>query len=214
MKGLLLKDLLLLKALKRSIVIIILIGLCLAFSLEATAVITYLTVLGSMLAVSTLTYDEHEGGFRFLFTLPFRRRTYVYEKYVLAFGISVVFALIGAVVSVIVSLLKGTTFPQGLAESVLGALFAGVIMHTVMIPLRIKFGTEEGHYVSYALFGLLAIAGFLLSQFTGFTFLHTFVVWLDNAPWILIAGILVLFIIALIAISVFFSVKAIEQKEF
>ena len=67
MKGLLTKDLLILKQQAKTAVFILLCGIMMSFAFEKTIVIGYITIIGTMLAFSTIGYDEFDNGFAFGF---------------------------------------------------------------------------------------------------------------------------------------------------
>ena len=79
MKGLFIKDLLLLKNQKRTLPLLVLCGIVMSASMQPSSAIIYLAVLGSMLCTGTISYDEMDHGYSFLFTLPVTRKTYVRE---------------------------------------------------------------------------------------------------------------------------------------
>ena len=81
MKGLLIKDLKLLKGQKNFFVVLIVIAIVLSVSMSSPSfVIGYMTFIGAVFTLSTISYDEFDNGNAFLFTLPFSRMDYVIEK--------------------------------------------------------------------------------------------------------------------------------------
>ena len=80
MKGLLIKDLLLLKNQKRTLPLLICCGVIMAGTSQAMIAIIYLTILCSIVCAGTIGYDEFDHGFTFLFTLPVTRKEYVRES--------------------------------------------------------------------------------------------------------------------------------------
>ena len=83
MKGLLTKDFRILAGQKRYFTIIILIALIFLCSGQpAQIIVGYCTMFGMLFTVNTISYDEFDHGYLFLFTLPVTRKDYVLEKYV------------------------------------------------------------------------------------------------------------------------------------
>lgn len=82
MSGLIQKDMCLL--LQRSKVLIVLIGIgaIMGFSTDGSFIIGFLTMTCAILTVGTISYDEFDNGYPFLFTLPITQKTYVTGKYV------------------------------------------------------------------------------------------------------------------------------------
>ena len=88
MKGLFIKDLILFKnQAKFYIMFTIICTLMLFANFNPAYIIGYMTLMCMMFTFTTISYDEFENGFSFLFTLPYSRRDYVREKY--GFGILV-----------------------------------------------------------------------------------------------------------------------------
>ena len=83
MKGLLTKDFRILAGQKRYFTIVILIALIFLCSGQpAQIIVGYCTMFGMLFTVNTISYDEFDHGYLFLFTLPVTRKDYVLEKYV------------------------------------------------------------------------------------------------------------------------------------
>ena len=83
MRGLLEKDIRLLMHSKQKFLCFIAIAIVLGVTQKNTFMLGYSTFLIAALLVSTLSYDELDHGFTFLFTLPIDRKMYVREKYLL-----------------------------------------------------------------------------------------------------------------------------------
>ena len=80
MKGLLIKDFKLMKNQKNFFFIMIFIAAAMLFAeFESTFVVSYFTMIASMFVLSTISYDEYDNGYAFLFSMPFSRTSYVKE---------------------------------------------------------------------------------------------------------------------------------------
>ncbi|HJB28857.1 MAG TPA: ABC-2 transporter permease, partial [Candidatus Blautia faecavium] len=89
MKGLLKKDMELLKINGRVFGIAVLVALVYSLTgkMGAQFIMVYLTIMSAFLVLNTVSYDEAEKGMTFLMTLPVLRDTYVKEKYIFAAGL-------------------------------------------------------------------------------------------------------------------------------
>ena len=83
MKGLLIKDFCLLKNQKRLLPIFALLAVWFTVLHTDGFAFPFLGMMSTILTASTVSYDELDRCQTALFTLPFERRTYVAEKYVL-----------------------------------------------------------------------------------------------------------------------------------
>ena len=150
MKGLLVKDIMILKGQAKSLLLVLICGLFMSFTFEPTTVIAYLTIVAAMTASGTIGYDEFDHGYSFLFTLPFQRKTYVHEKYVLCIGFGLLCMLIGSAASALIILFRGGT--EGLTEILPTAFMMTMIitvLMSMMIPLRVKYNSEKGKIILF-----------------------------------------------------------------
>lgn len=167
MKGLLMKDLLLLKNQKRSIMMIIFLGTAMSLSMDTVSVIAYFMMMGLMLALGTFSYDEIDNGYSFLFTLPVSRRTYVREKYIFL----TVWVLICSAAGILFYAVLGITGlgKQGFSWQSAAELFVPMLsliflMMALTVPLRIKYGSEKGRFALYIVFGFIALIAVLVAK--------------------------------------------------
>lgn len=160
MKGLMIKDLCLMRNQGKSMLLMLAIGLFMEVQMGAGTIIWFLTFLGAMLASGTANYDEFDNGFSFLFTLPITRRQYVREKY--AFSVLFVLFCLGAsiLLCLVFSPFSRSGSAAGLSDillmSSMGILISGFLLATVL-PLRLKFGSEQSRIV-WILFFLVIVA--------------------------------------------------------
>ena len=146
MKGLLVKDVCILKMQKN--VLLILLAMCVVFTVfleSPTYIVSLMPMYGCIVVLGTLSYDEFDRGYSFLFTLPVSKRGYVKEKYVLGLlfcgGIwllsvlgSLVYVCINGEIPIDVSLFLSYAMPFVLVLILLG----------VALPVQLKCGNEKG----------------------------------------------------------------------
>ena len=104
---------------------------------DSLFVISYAAILFTILAISTLSYDEYENGMSFLFTLPFSRNTYVVEKYLFGMLGTVLIVLLSSALFGLTHLLNlfsgaavGATALQVGYSFLIGCMLAVVYLHT------------------------------------------------------------------------------------
>ena len=164
MKGLLVKDVCILKMQKN--VLLILLAMCVVFTVffeSPTYIVSLMPMYGCIVVLGTLSYDEFDRGYSFLFTLPVSKRGYVKEKYVLGLlfcgGIwllsvlgRLVYVCINGEIPIDVSLFLSYAMPFVLVLILLG----------VALPVQLKCGNEKGRLavVAVGLGAFLLIAGF------------------------------------------------------
>lgn len=161
MKGLLIKDFCLLKMQKKFFILIIIMSICLAVSMDDTSfIIGYLTIVMPSFSISTISYDEFDKGNSFLFTLPISRKGYVIEKYCFSFLLGIASLIISIILSLCVGMVKG--MPVGLEHIKFALPFFPVMVFilSIMIPLQLKFGAEKSRIAIFAFAGISFVIGF------------------------------------------------------
>lgn len=217
MRGLMVKDLRLMWMQKQFFIMIIVItALMVMMGQDTTFVVSYCTALGTYFTLSTLSYDEYDNGYAFLFTLPISRRGYVAEKYLFGGLCAGAFWL---TMTIACGIYEMRMHPDtDMAAWVIGCavvILVLVMMLSVMLPLRLKFGAERGRIVMLiavaVFFALVALAanvkGSLEALSSGVDLLNRL------SPPLILAGVLVLFA-AVLAASVAVSFHIMEKKQF
>ena len=157
MRGLLEKDIRLLFKRKQIFIVIIIVELFLGMSGSGTFAVLYFTMLAGIIAAGTLSYDEFDNGFGFLFTLPIDRKTYIREKYVLCIAACAVAWCISIVLYIVSGIAGGQNinFIAQFPEFVM--IFPGMSMlATIILPLQLKYGSEKGKIALFVICGCLA----------------------------------------------------------
>lgn len=217
MKGLLIKDLLLLKNQQRFFLLILFmsVGMLLA-GVNSLFVINYITLIITMFTLSSISYDEFDNGYAFLFTLPITRNQYAAEKYVFGFVTGGSACIIVTVIAVIMNFVRGGAGTLELLITALLYLFMSLLFMAVVVPVQLKFGTEKGRIVLIFIIGIIFAAGFIVvkaAKTFQFDF-STVVAALTSSA----AGpvIIVLLLISLAAVfgSYLISVNIMKKKQF
>ena len=182
---------------------------------ESTFVVSYFTMIASMFVLSTISYDEYDNGYAFLFSMPFSRTSYVKEKYVFSI-------LVGGGAWLLSVVLSGITIrnpqisvmdwlPIDLLYICIVLLFAAV-----MIPVQLKFGGERGRVAL-----LLTVGVAVLGSMGVIKLLEILQVDLDavlasmcTMNMMQIGGAAGIFSVVLLAISYRISCRVMKNKEF
>ena len=87
MKGMLIKDLRLLKNQGKTLLLMLfVVAIFMNFITDVgpSFIVGYITIIFSLFTATTISYDEFDNCYLFLMTLPITRKKYVNEKYVFA----------------------------------------------------------------------------------------------------------------------------------
>lgn len=217
MKGLLIKDLNLMKNMMRVMIAIVIFSVIFSTIGENLFFcMGYVSVFVAVFSVSTISYDEYDNGFDYLFCFPFERKHYVQEKYLFGLGMIVIGVLASAAISFGISGFRGqlVTVSELLAVSV-ASMSTAIFMISLVLPAHIKYGSEKGRVAMIVIFLVVGVIGgavYGLTTMLGID-LDGLIEPLFYSPvkMLLVAGV---FAAAIMVISYLISVKIIEKKEF
>lgn len=217
MKGLLVKDFCLIMQQKKFLVLLLLLAIVLNYNSDGSFVIGYLTFVCSFLIISSISYDEYDNGYSFLFTLPVGRKTYVQSKYIFAVLLSGCSWMTGCVIATVFYLARNQMgrFRGSIAEAWI-LLLAILIFLAIVLPLQFKFGAEKGRYAMLATFGICFLIGYLGKAITDSIGIHPERIFnrlMAQNMWVL-SGILLLGTVIILEISYLSSIAIMKRKEF
>ena len=216
MRGLLEKDFRLLIRSKQSFICFFVLAVVLGLASQGTFVLAYFTFLMVALLTSTISYDELDHGFEFLFTLPVNRKLYVREKYVLCIG----GAAIGWLISVVLYFLmlnihKVRILPGEEILKALTFLSIAILFLSLMIPLQLKFGVEKSRFVMLGVSVAISVLIFIVLDKTGISETQSVLIMcaLGQLPDAAVVLVELLLGILAIVISYAFSCRIMSKKE-
>lgn len=210
MLGLIKKDFLLIKANLKSMVIIFIIYLILAF--QGTFDVTFIIpLIGIMLFISTFSYDDFNNWNSYAVTLPDGRRNAVRAKYIASIILTFVLGIMSLVISIGINYTRTNSINlDEIISSLLGTVLSSVIIISLLYPVVFKFGATNGRIILFAVvFGIAGI-GALIAQFVDMTSIINMINKLDNYSLIAIPIISVI----LLEFSYLISNKIYQNKEF
>ncbi len=210
MLGLIKKDFLLIKANLKSMIIIFVIYIMLAF--QGTLDVTFIIpLIGIILFLSTFSYDDFNNWNSYAVTLPNGRKNVVRAKYIASIILMIILAVVAFSIGIGISYIKTNSINlDEIISSLMGTMLSSVIIISLLYPIVFKFGATNGRIILFAVvFGIAGI-GTLIAQFIDMTPIINIINKLDN--YLLIA-IPIIYII-LLGISYLISSKIYQNKEF
>lgn len=217
MKGLFIKDLRLMKNQRNFLITLALMFLVLIVTgVDASFFMGYVPFLLLIVTMSTITYDEQDNSMGFLMALPVSRQTYVLEKYLLSASFGVGGFAVTFVMFLITEKAEGSSMTfENYLLIFMGFLVFVILFLSLMIPIQLKFGSEKGRMVLFAIFfgiiGLVYLVNKVLTIDLTKTALYETI---TQLPWgILMTMALVLFVI-FVFISAKISLGVMKKKEF
>ena len=210
MLGLIKKDFLLIKANSKSIIIIFIVYLMLAFqgTFDATFIVP---LIGIMLFISTFSYDDFNNWNSYAVTLPDGRENVVRAKYIASIILTIILGIVSLAIGVGISYIRTNSISlDEMIASLMGTMLSSVIIISLLYPIVFKFGATNGRIILFALvFGIAGI-GALIAQFVDMTSIINIINGLDKYSVIAIPIISAI----LLGISYLISNKIYQSKEF
>ncbi len=212
MKGLILKELYLIKSFsKQYVLLMVLMGAWSVFVHNISFVAIYVMVLGSSMVLSTTSMDEAVSFHKFAVTMPVNARTLVKSKYLILFLTVGVGELLVWLFSVAANLLPtGSMEIVGMEGMIVtGCLF--ISANAASIPVMFKVGVTKSRYtyliVMVVIWGVI-LGGYKASKLAGLSLddMLTEMEWALNLTAVILAAVIV-------AVSYFISVKIVQKKE-
>ncbi len=210
MLGLIKKDFLLIKANLKSMIIIFVIYVMLAF--QGTFDVTFIVpLIGIMLFISTFSYDDFNNWNSYAVTLPDGRKNVVKAKYIASIILTIILAIVSLAIGIGISYTqKNSINLDEIISSQMGTMLSSVIIISLLYPIVFKFGATNGRIILFAVvFGIAGI-GALIEQFIDMTLIINIINGLDSYSLIAIPIISVI----LLGISYLISNKIYQNKEF
>lgn len=218
MKGLLIKDFMLMKNNKPFFVMIILMGGMLSFVWDnPDFAVSYVSILFTMFTVSTITYDEYENGLAYLFSLPVTRKRYAAGKYIFGLIAGVGALVFMSAVTWITVTVKHTAYSVEEWIGVVSVSFLVIVVFlSLMIPMQIKFEADKSRIAMLILSGgvfLVVFGAVKIAVSLGINVEKIFDSVIQMYPEQMIIGSILSGIIFML-VSNLISVKILENKEF
>ena len=210
MLGLIKKDFLLIKANLKSMAMIFIVYLILAF--QGTFDVTFIIpLIGIMLFISTFSYDDFNNWNSYAVTLPNGRKNVVRAKYIASIILTIILAIVSLTIGIGISYTKTNSINlDEIISSLMGTMLSSIIIISLLYPIVFKFGATNGRIILFAVvFGIAGI-GALIAQFVDTTPIINMINRLDSYSLIAIPIISAI----LLGISYLISNKIYQNKEF
>lgn len=223
MKTLLVKDYRILMTQKKSLFILLIVGVVMVIStFEIDFLTGYMMMMAMVLSLGTVNYDELDNGMAFIMTLPANRKTYAIEKYVLTMVNIVACAAIMLIIYFITKGFINWQYSAGGMMSVTVGWICGImIAASVMIPLYLKFGAEKRRVIMMILWGIvavIAIGGQKLAEVMAGTeemnAINGFLTKISTLPPAVLMAAVVFILAMAVIFSMGISIGIMKKKEF
>lgn len=221
MRGLLIKDIRLLGQQKKLLIMYGAMAVILGYSMDSTFLVSYFPMIGLFLVLSTIANDNFDNGMAFLMTLPISGKLYAAEKYVISILVTIGTWICAVALQFVMLNIKHEEFAvanQLVQDLMFVPLFFLII--GLMIPMDLKFGTEKGRLVLFAIFGIfivLVLGGKAVVEFLSKNAGLDVQGLLDSIkamPGGMVCAVLFGVVILLLIVSIVLSIRIMQKKEY
>ncbi len=162
MLGFIKKDLLMIKSNIKILAILLLIYIVMAFQgqMDLSFLLPFMSV---MIMMSTFSYDTFNKWDAYAITLPNGRKNSVRGKYIATIILIIVTTIIITALSFTIFYAKTKIIDfENIIGTILGSLFATILLQSFMYPAMYKFGPEKARIgIFVVVFGVAIIGGFV-----------------------------------------------------
>ena len=163
MKGLLLKDLYMMRKYCKSYIRIVLLFVAATFASGENMLFAFFPCFAcGMIPINLLSYDERSRWMQYSETMPYTKAQIVSGKYLIGLGAQVVVMLITGIVQAIRMCTNGTFIMKDFFIFMILLLVVSMFASSITFPFIFKFGVEKGRMAFNFLIGLVMVGSFLI----------------------------------------------------
>lgn len=157
-KGLIIKDLMNIKSYKTTILILIVVFSITCFMDNDTSAILkttfpmVITIIFAMIGISSFSYDNISKADKYILSFATKKEI-VKARYIYILLLSIIGAIVGVMLSIILQLLKVEKMfgLDAILLTVMTAILTVLVLQSIQIPIMYKFGAEKGRIVQMLL---------------------------------------------------------------
>lgn len=157
MKGLLLKDFLVLtKQMKLFLILIPVMAIAGGAPMASIAIL-----IGAVLPMTAMAYDEQSKWNDLAVMMPYSRKNIILSKYVLGYLCMTGAAVLFVAVKMILSASQHKTLGESLYV-VMFAIVSGLLLIAINTPISFKYGVQKGRFVFFIFMGVSVALGSMI----------------------------------------------------
>ena len=143
MKGMIIKDLFMIKNNYKSLIVALIIYIFYSFMFDMNMAF-FLPFMGLMICISTLNYDEFNNWYTYSTSLPQGRINVVKSKYLITIGIITILFIASFLLSMIIMNIRTNIEYDNSISYYMGEIVAIIFMMSLLFPILFKYGSEKG----------------------------------------------------------------------
>lgn len=165
LKGLLLKDLLILKrGILIGLAMLIFYGVLGKEFNDASFLAGYFLLFFTLISISSYAYDEQARWTPYALTITMSRSKLVQSKYLLSLIMVIMGFLCSLIITIPQLISKSGTFVLTISPIIWGSLYISLLINFLIIPILFKLGSENSRMIIFALCAIPTIITILLGK--------------------------------------------------
>lgn len=162
MKGLILKDLYMIKSYCKSYLLIAAVFLAVSLaSSENMFFVFYPCLLCGMIPVTLLGYDERSRWIQYSGTMPYTKTQIVSVKYLIGLFSQLIVLILTGVAQSVKMIVTGDFVTDDFTVIMLLMLILSTFSSSISLPFIFKYGVEKGRVAYYVMIGFVCASSFL-----------------------------------------------------
>lgn len=191
MWGFIKKDILIIKNSMKSFFLFFLFFLFIVLK-DENALISLTSFMGTMMFMSTFSYDEYSNWNAYALALPNGKRSFVKSKYVANLLLLAIVVVISTGLSLGYAAIKGTLHLQETFSLMFICIFALTLLQAVFYPFIFRFGIEKGRIAIFVLvFALIGLSSIFVDKIKSLIPIEIFT-WCGNYRIVIVIVIMIL----------------------
>ena len=165
MTGLIMKDILMMRKVLKSYLLLIVIYIVLAYLdfFDYSFIITFVQVILAVMPISAFAYDEQSKWDRYAISLPLGRNRVVGARYLFVLLLTLFTVAMGLAGTALLYLVQQAD-PLEMFVTLMVSTTIGLMIPTILLPLSYKMGAERARPYLYAIIFIPVIAVVLLAK--------------------------------------------------
>ena len=165
MIGLIMKDILVMRKLLKSYLLLIVIYIILAYLdfFDYSFIITFVQIILAVMPISAFAYDEQSKWDRYAMSLPLGRSKVVGARYLFVLALTLFTVAMGLAGTALLYLAHQVD-PLEMFVALMVSTAIGLLLPTILLPLSYKLGAERARPYLYAIIFIPVIAVVLLAK--------------------------------------------------
>ncbi len=212
LRGLLLKDLLILKkGLLMGGTILVFYSILGIYGDETSSFSAFFLLYFSLISITSYAYDEQARWVPYALTTTINRTKLVQSKYLLAFFMIGLGFLCSFLLSLPYQIVQPNTFVLTISPITWGFLYVSILFNLILLPILFKLGSENSRIIIFALCALPTILLVILDKYNFLPDMNQANIesLIKYLPYI---GVITILILGLLSYSI--SLKIVKKKDF